>query len=51
MNSQKSLKINKNQKKINVERIEEIFEFSNPYMPENRNIIRDYVYIPQKRVI
>lgn len=45
--------INKQKKstKTSVERMEEIFHSTNPYAKTKQNIIRDYVYIPEKRII
>lgn len=38
--------------KASVTRINNAFELSNPYMTSpNKNVIKDYVYFPQKRII
>lgn len=37
--------------KVNVVRIQEIFQNSNPYKTGISGIIKDYIYVDQKRVI
>lgn len=32
-------------------KIEDVFASSNPHMPQQQRVIRDYVYVPRKRVI
>jgi len=43
--------IKKNSTKVDVTKMEELFENSNPYAQPQKRIIRDYIYVPQKRVI
>ncbi|EKE02537.1 MAG: hypothetical protein ACD_20C00363G0003 [uncultured bacterium] len=37
--------------KVNVVRIQEIFQNTNPYKTGISRIIKDYIYVDQKRVI
>lgn len=46
-----NLAIDKRPLKVSVTRINNFFEQTNPYMPSNTRVIKDYVYYPEKRVI
>lgn len=37
--------------KVNVTRIADFFKDTDPYIPCNNMVIKDYIYTPQKRII